>query len=378
MDIRPNLEALDDVIAAQRLDALVCMSPENFTYAAGVHITTVENMRPRQAFAILRANGRAQLIICAIELSVAKAASWIGDITTYIEFRDDPISVLADALAGEGLGSARIGIDLDYLPASSCDRLKAQLPGLTLVNTTELVAAVRSVKTAAEIVLIENTTRLTHQAIMDALAESRVGDTEGAIANRIAHRLIDCGAGGLLHLHLASGERSPQIHNRPGADKTKEGEILRLDVGGLFGAYCSDLARTFSTGQPTDEQRSTYRRLLEVHSAVIAAIRPGVAAEDLFFLCKAEFDRSGLPCTLPHIGHAFGIEAHETPMIRPGDKTPLRPGMILNIEPMTTDSQGSCYHTEDSVLVTEDGHRILTLGVGPFEIPVIGAPVAHA
>jgi Xaa-Pro aminopeptidase len=378
MDIRPDLASFDAILREQGLAALVCMSPENFTYAAGVHISTVENMRPRQAFAIIRPGGQARLVICAIELSLAKASSWAKDIRTYVEFRDDPISILAEALVEGDLGSATIGMDLDYLPASSYDRLRSRLPGLKLVNTTELVAAARSLKTADEITLIEDTTRLTHQAIMDALQESRVGDTEGVIANRIAHRLIDAGASGLLHLHLASGERSPQIHNHPGDDRTQPGEILRLDVGGLFGAYCSDLARTFSTGSPTEEQRRTYRHLLEVHAAVIAAIRPGVMAEDLFFLCKAEFEKRNLPCTLPHIGHSFGIEAHETPMIRPGDKTPLKPGMILNIEPMTSDSQGSCYHTEDSVLVTAKGNRVLTLGLGPYEIPVIGTPVFHA
>ena len=375
MKIRPNLDAITALMASRSLDALVCMSPENFTYLSGAHITTVKTMRPRQAFAVVRRNGGPILVVCAIEKSLAEAESWVTDIRLYTEFKEDPVGVLASVLEAEGLGAARIGLDLDYLPASSHERLLAKLPGLRLENTTEAVAAVRAIKSPDEIALLERTGKDTHRAVLDALAESRLGDTEGAIANRIVHKLIDGGANGLQHVHLASGERSPHIHNHPGDDVPLEGEILRLDVGGIYGAYCSDLARTYSTGKPTAMQQDTYRKLIEVQAATIAAMKPGVPAEDIFLLCKAEFEKRGLPCTLPHIGHSFGIEAHETPMIRPGDKTPLSPGMVINIEPMTVDAEGSCYHTEDHVLITETGNRVLTHGLAPMEIPVLGIPL---
>ncbi len=373
MLIRPNMKALEQLIASGELDGLICSSPENFTYASGAHITTVKTMRPRQGYAVLRKDGAPVLIVCAIEESLAREESWIGDIRTYVEFRDDPVAVLATVLGEIGLTDGRVGLDLDYLPASSFARLSARLPSLVAKNTTEAVAAIRAIKSADEIALLERTGKQTHQAVLDALAGSRLGDTEGTIANRIVHRLIDDGAIGLQHVHLASGPRSPNIHNHPGADVPLPGEILRLDVGGLYGAYCSDLARTYSTGSPSELQRDTYRKLIEVQEATIAAMKPGVLAEDVFFVCEAEFQRRGLPCTLPHIGHSFGIEAHEAPMMRPGDKTPLAAGMVINIEPMTFDTEGSCYHTEDHVVITEEGNRVLTLGLAPREIPTLGS-----
>ncbi len=63
-------------------------------------------------------------------------------------------------------------------------------------------------------------------------------------------------------------------------------------------------------------------------------------------------------------------------MLRPGDKTPLKPGMVINIEPMVKHSSGA-YHTEDLVLVTDDGYRLLTLGLAPEELPVIGRTVSY-
>ncbi len=377
MRIRPRIESIEQLLSDRNLEAIACLSPENFTYLAGVHITTVENIRPRLAFAMLRRNGAPFLVICGIETSLARSSSWIEDIRPYIEFIDDPVLAFANALADSGLGSARIGIDLNYLPASSYERLHKRLPDLKLEDTTEDVARIRSIKTDEEIAFLERTTRDTHRAVLDGIAESRVGDSEGMIARRIVHRMIDDGANSLLHVHLASGERSSHIHNHPGDAKTREGEILRLDVGGLYGPYCSDLARTYSTGGPSQLQRITYRKLREVHEAVIRAMKPGILASHLFTLCKTELEKRDLPCTLPHIGHSFGIETHETPMIRPGDMTPLAPGMVINIEPMTIDAEGSCYHIEDAVVITETGNRLLTLGLSPTEIPVLGKPIIY-
>ncbi|WP_448040572.1 M24 family metallopeptidase [Bradyrhizobium liaoningense] len=374
MVIRPRVNSFRRLLDSSDLDAIVCLSPENFAYLAGVHISTVENIRPRQAFAVLPRKGDPFLVICAIETSLARAESWIEDIRTYIEFVNDPTEAFASALSSNGLSKARIGIDLDYLPASSFQRLRDRLPELEMVNTTERVTSIRNIKTPEEIGFLEQTTRDTHRAILDAIGRSRVGETEGTIARRIVHKMIEDGASSLLHVHLASGERSSQIHNHPGDAKTREGEILRLDVGGIYGAYCSDLARTYSTGNPSELQKTTYRKLREVHETVIRAMKPGVLAGDIFALCRSELLARGVPCTLPHIGHSFGIEAHEAPMIRPGDKTPLAAGMVINIEPMTIDTEGNCYHVEDSVLITEDGNRLLTFGLPPKELPVLGDP----
>ncbi|MES2511353.1 MAG: Xaa-Pro peptidase family protein [Pseudomonadota bacterium] len=376
MQFRPNLPALQALINSKKLDALVCMSPENFTYVAGAYITTIKTIRPRHAYAILTKKGEAHAIVCAIEESLVRNEGWIGDLHAYIEFRDDPVIVLAEALKRMDLAEGVLGFDLGYIPAASLHQLKTLLPQLQLVDTTELVAAVRAIKSADEISVLENTTRQTHRAVVEGLANSKIGDTDRTIANRIIKQMFDLGANGVQHLHLASGKRTPFVHNHPSDDPTCDGEILRLDVGGTYGPFASDLARTYSTGSPTSTHREVYRALCDVQERTIAAMRPGVLAEDLYFLCREAFAAHGLPCTLPHIGHSFGIEAHESPMIRPGEKTLLRAGMVINIEPMTKDADGNLYHTEDLVLVTEGGFRLLTYGLAPKEIPIMGQPLS--
>lgn len=359
------------------VDALVVMSPENFAYASGLHILTVNMIRPRQAFLIMPAKGEPELVLCSIEMSLAKVEGWLETIHPYTEFVDHPMDVLAKRLVALGLESATIGIDSDFLPLSSYERLHKNLPKLKLVNTTEEVSSVRAIKTAEEVAHVEWATRGTHRAVLDAMAASKLGDTERDMCLKIASGIIRNGADGTAFLCFASGDRTPQSHAMATDRVPAESQIIRFDVGGAYGSYFSDFARTYSTGSPTAMQRQTHAALVKVQKAVIAAVRPGIAAEDLFHLTRDEFKKHGIPFGMPHIGHSFGVELHETPMLRPGEKTRIQKGMILNIEPVTTDEAGSKYHTEDLVEVTETGFRLMTLGLAPEDIPVLGQTV-HA
>jgi Xaa-Pro aminopeptidase len=372
MQFKPNVERLSALPGKHGLDAVIAMSPENFAYVSGVFILTVGLIRPRQAYAIIPAKGSPALVICSIELSLAKSEGWIEDIRTYTEFADNPIDALIAALKDKGLANGRLGLDLDYIPASSLDRLKANLPGATFVNTTEDIAQIRAVKTAQEVAFLEKTTKQTHRAVLDAMSASKLGDTERDMADKIATGIIKNGADGTLFICFASGDRTPQAHAHATERVPKPGEIIRFDVGGTYGAWASDFARTYSSGSPNATQRDTYAKLWKIHQATIGMVKPGVTAEEIFYFCKEQFAVQGLPFTMPHVGHSFGVELHENPMLRPGDKTVIAEGMVINIEPVARDSEGSMYHIEDLFVVTSTGHRLLTLGLPPPELPSIG------
>jgi Xaa-Pro aminopeptidase len=378
MPQRTTTQALEQLPRKLGLDAVIAMSPENFAYVSGAYVLTVKMIRPRQAFAVLPAKRKPFIVVCSIELSLTKAESWIEDIRTYTEFVDDPIDALVAQLKAEGLTSGRMGIDKSYIPVASWERLTAALPGVTFVDTTEAISAIRAIKSDDEVRLLEETTKQTHRATLDAMAASKLGDSERDMANRIATNIITNGADGTLFICFASGQRSGQPHTAASPDVyPKPGEVIRFDVGGTYGAWASDFARTYSAGDPTKLQRDTYSKLIDIQTATIEHTRPGLTAEDLFFFCKNAFDKHGLPFHMPHIGHSFGVELHENPMLRPGDKTRLEPGMVLNIEPIARASDGSVFHTEDLILVTDTGYRLLTLGLAPRDIPVIGETLKY-
>ena len=368
-------QALLDLPRRLGLDAVVAMSPENFAYASGVNVITVALIRPRQAFVIIPARGEPEVIVCSIEKPTTVAEGWIPNVITYTEFVDDPAAVLAGRLRELGLERGRIGMDLDYLPVSSHARMTRTLGNIEMVNTTEEIAAIRAVKSPAEVARLRHAAQGTHGGALDAMAASRVGETEQAMALRVATGIMRSGADAVSFLCFSSGERTSLSHAMATERIVAESEVIRMDIGGTYGSWSSDFARTWSTGNPTATQRQVYAALRRVQGATIAAVRPGMAAEDLFHLCRDAYGKEGLRFTMPHVGHSFGVELHESPILRPGETTKLVPGMVFNIEPSTSDGEGSKYHIEDLVEVTEDGSRILTLGLAPEDIPVIGTDV---
>jgi Xaa-Pro dipeptidase len=370
-DRRRDLARLADV------DVLVAKSPENFTWASGAWVLTVASVRPRHAYAIIPRQGQPATLVCSIEENTMRDESWIEDVQTYTEFADEPVVKLAELLKARGWDRGRIGIDLAYLPQSAYAKLAEALPGATFVDSTETVAAVRAVKEPREVEILEQAARSTHQAVLEGMAASRLGDTEKMMADRITNGMVSRGADTGLFMCFASGERTRMAHAMPTDRVPRESEMIRFDVGARYREWMSDFARTYSTGNPTHQQKDTYRSLVRVHKETIGAVRPGVTSEDLFFLCKESFGRHGITFHMPHIGHSFGVELHENPMIRPGDKTKLKPGMVINIEPFVFDADRIGYHVEDLFLVTDDGYRLLTLGFPPEELPVIGRPIGR-
>jgi Xaa-Pro dipeptidase len=165
-----NIPALAERLG---LDAVIAMSPENFAYVSGAHIITVALIRPRQAFAVIPKQGAPELVICKIEQAHAETESWIQNLNTYIEFEDNPIDALVHTLEKLGLARATVGMDNDYLPVSSYDRLKRLLPELKLVNTTEDVAAMRAVKSRSELGILEKAEKATHRAVLEAMRASK-------------------------------------------------------------------------------------------------------------------------------------------------------------------------------------------------------------
>lgn len=363
---------LQDAARRNGVDAIVAISPENFAYVSQMNIPTLQLIRGRQAIAVVPASGKPHIIGCSIEKTVIEAESWIRDTSYYTEFEDDPMRILAEVIRTMGVERGTIGVDGDFLPMNCYQTLAAALPDATLVDANDMITTLRATKSPVEMEQLRHATRATHRAAINAMAAARAGDTERSLCASLVSQLFLQGADTLLFIVLASGTRGREIHPTPSDKIVEPGEIIRFDFGGRFGCLPSDLARTYSGGEPTAEQRQVYAALARVQAATVGQVRPGITAADLFEYCRDAFRKEGVDYRLPHIGHNMGYEFHEPPLLRPSDRTVLRPGMTLNIEPVAFDSAGIVYHIEDLVEVTESGGRLLSLGLAPPELPVLG------
>lgn len=353
-----NLQRLRQEMQAEGLDAVVAVSPENTFYTTGAYIMTQKIIRDRLALAVFPANGEPVFIVCNIEESLARAESWIRDVRSYVEFKTSPITVLADALRELGLEGKRVGMELRYLSAHYFAELVKLMPTTEFPEAGRVFNRTRVIKDAKEIEQLRVANYATHKAIMDSFAVAKPGDTEAQLAAAITTRIIAAGATEPF-LVVAAGERSRQAHPNAGAYPLEPGDMVRVDGGGIFNGYYSDVARTVGVADPAPHIVDTWKRLAEVQRAVIDACRIGTRVNELYFLCQAEFKKQGLESPVPHIGHSMGVELHEEPMINPYNETVLEENMVLNIEPVYF-SEDRGYHIEDLVQVTPSGPVVLT------------------
>ncbi len=370
---RRKRRALAQLGAATGCDLVIGSSPEHFPWLCNGSMPSLTYIRSRPAFACVDASGAGFVVLFDGSESLIRSQSWIEDFVGYREFQDDPLEVLAAELRRRGFARARIGLDLDVLPQAAFARLERLLPEATLADSYPALARLRAVKEPMEIATIESAAKATHEAVLDGFAASRPGETERVIANRLLAGCLARGARTILFATFASGERTMHTHNFAAARVVAPEDMLRCDVGPRYLSWLGDLARTFSGGRPSQRQRDLHRAMVEIEQETIGAIRPGVTAESVYAASLRAAARLGVPFTYPHVGHSFGLELHEPPMLRPGDRTELRPGMVLNIEPILADAAaGLLMHTEDLVEVTETGARVLTLGLAPADLPAIG------
>ena len=365
------LEKVRQALAEHRLDALVAVSPWNVAYTAGTSFMTQRTIPERLGMVVLTPSGEPVFVYCTIEDQHAKGESWIREFRGYTEFADNPIAVLAEVLRERGAAAGRIGIEKRFLVAENYDELRQELPQAELVAADPIFDRMRAIKTPEEIRWLEQTTLWTDAAIRTALEQAKVGDTERSIGDRMIAEARAKGATGLLHIVLGTGPNAFKAHAAPSDTKLEPGGVVRTDFGMFWGHYVSDIARTAIVAPARSEQIETYTKLEEIHQSVIAAMRPGVRASDLYRLCADGFEQRGLTFSMPHIGHSIGLGVHEYPMMHPFDHTELEAGHVLMLEPLAVGEDG-LYHTEDMIEITESGHRVLSRSADWSEPLIIG------
>src|SRR4051812_17928211 len=162
--LRPNgwsgnmrKEIVDRQVEAMRaagLDAMISCSPENFAYLTGFVVPSQPLIRHRHAMVIVTADGRTAIFGVDMEASTIQRREPQTPARIWAEFTDNAMVVLASQLKELGLGAARIGIEMDYLPAGDFARLTRELPTANFSGGEALLARLRQIKTKDEIDLL--------------------------------------------------------------------------------------------------------------------------------------------------------------------------------------------------------------------------------
>ena len=294
----------------------------------------------RLTLLVLPADGDASIVVPRLEVGAAEAAPAIGDGTVRVRpwmETADPYDQVWEALPGRA--GARLAVS-DTMRASFLLRLQATYPDAAFEVAGPVMGALRHLKDEDEIALLRAAGAAADRAVMGIARGRLVGRTEADVAAEVRARLVDEGHDSASFWIVASGPRSASPHHDPDDRVISAGEPLLLDIGGRRSGYCSDITRTlWLTGGddargPDDTFRSVHRLVQEANAAGRAAVRPGVAAQDVDRAARAVIEAAGHGAAFFHrTGHGIGLEGHEDPYIVEGDTEPLGVGDAFSVEP---------------------------------------------
>jgi Xaa-Pro dipeptidase len=364
-----NVDRWRELTAKAGLAAVVVASPSTILYCTGALLPTQLKASPnlssrlvddRVAFAVVVPNQEPILIVSSRDEPAVRNDTWASGILLYDDVRGSAVAVLQDCLLGLRLGGERVGVESAYATARDMKILREGLPSIRFVPCDAELNMIKAVKTPVEIEILQKAGEVTAEAIWHGLQVTKVGETEKDLADRIAAGLFDRGADDIYLTVLGAGENTFHTHNKPGARKLEKGDLIRMDFGGKFDGYASDLARMGVVGKPSQAQSDMYKACREVQLATMDTIRAGTEARQIYENCRQFFAKAGFTLKFPHVGHAFAMGGHDYPMFFPKDTTVIETDMIFYVEPIMSKPEVGLIQIEDLVHVTARGPKVLT------------------
>jgi Xaa-Pro aminopeptidase len=354
-------------MADNGLDAMVSCSPENFAYATGFVVPSQPLIRHRHAMAIVTANEQTELFAVDMEASTVGRQAKGVPTRIWAEFTDDAMLVLAAQLRDLGLARARIGIEMDYLPAGDLLRLQAALPDARFERCEHILARLRQIKTPEEITLLRRLSRIADQAIVDALAAVRAGDSEMDIAGHLTRNVYALGAQHFKLMIIATGERSVLPNVGPSERRLRPRDVCRVEIFSVIDGYQAGVCRTAVVQEPPPMADKIWRHLVECKYQIMDMVKPGASCRAIYDAFIRKLAALDLP-PISFVGHGIGLHLHEDPYLgktptlgRPGSDAVIEEGMVLGFEPLCYETgHGFGMQNKDMLLVTADGCELLS------------------
>ena len=266
------------------------------------------------------------------------------------------------ATAARKAGVRTLGVESRTMTMAEAEELRKALPQAEVKPTRGLVERLRMIKDASEIAAISRAAEIADEAFRLTLPQVAPGKTEREIALILERTMQDLGADEpAFPTIVVAGERTSMPHARPTDRRIRRGEAVLFDWGARWKLYASDLTRVVFLDRIRDDFQRRYRVVLAAQRRALARVRAGLSAGKLDAAARSYLKAHRCGKYFGHsLGHGVGLEVHEAPAISPGQKTLLKAGMVITIEPGVYVPGHGGVRIEDLVLVTRTGSRILS------------------
>ena len=267
------------------------------------------------------------------------------------------------------------------------EKLAAASPKSEIADLDRVIDGMRLVKSATEIAIVREASRLAGEALMEAMRVARPGMGEHEIEAVGDYVFKAHGSQGVGYFALvATGTNAAWPHYHGGRAPLGNGDLVLFDYAPDFNYYTSDITRMFpASGRFTPRQREMYGIYVKLYDALMTSIRPHVTprvvlaeahrkmteimktfvfADPKVREAAERFVAGYASTTRNSLGHWIGMEVHDVS----APYETLQPGMMFTIEPALTIPDERIYiRLEDAILITADGYENMSAFV-PYDI----------
>ena len=381
-------------------DALVAQLPINVYYLSGYWGFLMSTERFDAAyFAVLprRAELPAALVMPSLELRriASEGGPWMPSLHAFTSPLDDdesveagqpyagwPVRTGASLTGREQAWVAIVAEHRDHVAASAVHALAraardAGLEGAHVITDDARVAGwleaqgvrcgsirydasffneIRKIKTKPEIDLMRMAALKNERAMLAAMDALAVGATWPQIETVYMTEMARQGARGVYCICGVGGLP---------AGRVRRGEPVLFDALGQYARYHGDFGRSAVLGEPSAEHLRRYRAVRAGWEAIRPMIRPGTRYSDIERVAIETVRGNGFPEFRYVTPHGLGLEHTDDPKplgVQLGTKPDqvLEAGMVINVDMPYTEIGWGSLHIEDTALVTDDGHELLT------------------
>lgn len=288
---------------------------------------------------------------------------------------------------------ASIGLELSITPYTDVERLRKCFPGAGIFNVSPAISRARSVKTAAEISMMERSgirqeavyrkiPKLYQAGMTDIeldVAIENLSRLEGCLGQfRISGQSMEFFMGNVLtgsnadvptpyDFALGGRGQDPSLPVGASGGEIMPGTTVSVDVNGNYTGYMTDMTRVFSCGEIPAEVLKAHECSIEIHREFRRRAVPGVKASELYEMAfgmakDAGFERNfmGHRQHASFCGHGVGIEINEMPVIAPRSRDLLEENNAIALEPKFVFPGVGAVGIENTYIITPEGARCIT------------------
>jgi Xaa-Pro aminopeptidase len=290
----------------------------------------------------------------------ARAASYIDDLRLVGGGNEQVLREAADQLRTWKFDSDKLGLAGNEIDWAEKLFFARELPRLQIEDANPLLNALRIVKEPEEIALMRKSASIGDEAMAEVEKRIAPGLTDFEIysVGEAAMRTRGCDEDTFVLMGIGPS-RNPMIMEALNGRTIRSGDVIIYEVLPFYGLYNTELAVTFSLGQPSAVQKKAAEACEAAYEAGVSMIRPGVSSAAVVSTALKEFHSYGFESFTHAAGHFIGLDNYEGPSLSsPG--VPLEPGMVFSFHPNVIVANELKEEICGNLLVTQTGYENLS------------------